>query len=262
MNVLLSQLAGLPIALEFLTLIRLRQVQQHHTRTFAQALGWYPVVGLLIGALLLALDRVLSELLPAAPVAALLVAALALISGGLHLDGIADTADGLAVQGDRARRLEVMRAGNIGPAGVTALVLLLLVQWTTLASLDDPFRSGALLLAPALARWTVVPVALVFKPARPDGLGQTIRDGLWPTAAPLATIITLAASMTLFGATGSLLVLAATAAALLTAGAATRLLRGVTGDVFGAAIEIAQAVAWLAILMTQQRDWLEPTFLT
>lgn len=256
------QLAGLAIALEFLTPLRLRRVQQHDTRTFAQALGWYPAIGLLIGGLLLALDSGLSELLPPAPVAALLVAALALLSGGLHLDGVADTADGMAVQGDRSRRLNVMRAGDIGPAGVMALALLLLIQWSALVSLEAPFRSGALLLAPALARWTVVPVALVFKPARPDGLGQTIRRGLWPITAPFATIIALAASIALFGAAGLLIVFAAAAAALILAGAAARLFGGVTGDVFGAAIEVSQAVAWLALLVAQQRDWLDPTLLS
>lgn len=262
MNALVRQLAGLPIALEFLTPLRLRRVRQHETRTFAQALGWYPAIGLLIGGLLLGLDRALSELLPAAPVAALLVVALALLSGGLHLDGVADTADALAVQGNHSRRLEVMRTGDTGPAGVMALVLVLLVQWSALVALHDPFRSGALLLAPALARWTVVPVASVFKPARSDGLGQTLRTGLWPIAAPLATAIALAASVVLFGDPGILLLLVAGVAALTVAGAAARLLRGVSGDVFGAAIEVAQAVSWLAILAAQQRDWLEPTLLT
>jgi len=254
-------LAGLPIALEFLTPLRFRRVQQYDTRTFAEALGWYPAIGLLIGAVLVALDRGLTELLPAAPTAALLMATLVFLSGGLHLDGIADMADGLAVQGDRSRRLEVMRAGDSGPAGVMALVLVLIVGWSALVSLADPYRAGALLLAPALGRWTVVPVALAFRPARPDGLGQTIRDGLWPIAAPLATLIVLTATVALFGAAGLLVLLTAGASALIVAGAAARLLGGVTGDVFGAAIEVAQLVGWLAILAAQQRDWLEPMFL-
>ena len=96
-------------------------------RAFGEALAWFPLVGLLLGLLLLGIDRTLSHMLPSAPVSALLLAALALLSGGLHLDGVADTADGMAVQGDRATRLSVMSAGNIGPAGVMALALVLLV---------------------------------------------------------------------------------------------------------------------------------------
>ena len=65
--------------------------------------------------------------LPVAPRSALLLAGLALLSGGLHLDGVADTADGMALQGDRAARLGVMSEGNTGPAGVMSLVLVLLI---------------------------------------------------------------------------------------------------------------------------------------
>ena len=115
-------LSGSLVALEFLTPWRLRRVQTYSDRTFAEALGWYPAIGLLIGVVLMAVDRfVLSELWSPLPAAALLVALLALASGGLHLDGVADTADGLALQGDRAERLTVMSEGNTGPAGVMAL---------------------------------------------------------------------------------------------------------------------------------------------
>ncbi len=258
MTALRRTLAALPIALEFLTPLRLRPVRRHEDRVFAEALGWYPAVGLLIGLVLFALDRGLSEILPPGPTAALLVAALTLTSGGLHLDGLADTADGIAVQGDSQRRLEVMRAGNVGPAGVMALVIALLVGWSALASLEDPIRAGALVLGPALGRWGVVPVAALFPPARTSGLGQTIYAGVWPVAAPLATAIAAFATILLFGAAGLLLMLAAAGGALIAAAAAARQLRGVTGDVFGASIEVAQVVAWLTILAAHERGWIEP----
>lgn len=261
MSALQRFLAGLPIALEFLTPLRLRRVQQYEDRVFAGSVAWYPAIGLLIGLGLLALDRGLSELLPAAPTTALLVAALALVSGGLHLDGVADTADGLAVQGDRDRRLEVMRDGTAGPAGVLALVIVLLVGWSALVSLEDPVRSGAIVLGPAIGRWAVIPIAVLFSPARPGGLGQTIHHGLWPIIAPFGAATIVIASAMLFGVAGLGVMVVATAAALLVAAAAARLLRGVTGDVFGAAIEVAQVVAWLSIIAADQRGWLEPALL-
>lgn len=261
MTALTRVLGALPIALEFLTPLRLRPVRQHEDPVFAEAIGWYPAVGLLIGLLLLALDRGLSEILPPGPTATLLVAVLALASGGLHLDGLADTADGIAVQGDRERRLEVMRAGNTGPAGVITLVIVLLAAWSVIASLPDPVRSGALVLAPALSRWAVIPVAMAFPPARAGGLGQTIYAGLWPIAAPLGTTIAVVAATLLFGFAGLLVVLAAAAGALVVAGAAARQLQGVTGDVFGASIEVAQVVAWLTILAAYERDWIEPALI-
>lgn len=250
------------VALEFLTPLRLRRVAIWDDRTFALAAAWFPLIGLGIGALLLGLDRGLDRLLPVAPASALLVAALALLSGGLHLDGVADTADGLAVQGDRATRLGVMSEGNTGAAGVMALALVLLVQWSALASLEAPLRTPALLLAPALGRWAVTPVAAVFRPARPRGIGHALQQGIWPVAAPLSTVLAAGAPVALFGPPGLVLVLVAGVAALTVAGAAARMLDGVTGDTFGASIEVAQAAVLLAIVAAGQHGWLEPTFLT
>lgn len=248
-------LAAIPIALEFLTPLRLRRVQTYDDRTFAQALGWYPLVGLLIGAVLALLDRGLTELLPPAPAAALLVAMLALVSGGLHLDGVADTADGMAVQGDRAERLGVMSEGNTGPAGVMALVLVLLAEWAAISSIPTEARSAALLVAPVIARWTVVPVGALFHPARPRGLGHAIHAGLWPAAAPIATVTALAVAGVTFGVAGLVLVAIGGLAAVLIGGAASRLIEGVTGDVFGAGIEVAQVVVWFAIVAAVGRGW-------
>ncbi len=248
-------LAAIPIALEFLTPLRLRRVQTYDDQTFARALGWYPLIGLLIGGALALLDRGLTQLLPPAPVAALLVAILALLSGGLHLDGVADTADGMAVQGDRAERLGVMSEGNTGPAGVMALVLVLLAEWAAIASLPDPARGAALVLAPVIARWTVVPVGALFRPARPRGLGHSIHAGLWPLAAPIATLTAVVAGALTFGVAGVVLVAIGGLAAVLIAAAAARMIEGVTGDVFGAGIEVAQVVTWLAIIAAVDQGW-------
>jgi adenosylcobinamide-GDP ribazoletransferase len=249
-------LSGALVALEFLTPLRLRRVPRESDDRFAEALGWYPLIGLLIGVIVLCADRGLSRLLPASPVAAIDVALLALLSAGLHLDGVADTADGLALQGDRAERLGIMSEGNTGPAGVMALVIVLIAGWSALASLPAPVRSGGLVLAPVLARWTVVPVALLFRPARPRGLGYLMHRALWPVAGPLATAIAVACAVVLFGVAGLVLVAIAALAAVGVAAAANRMLEGVTGDVFGAAIEIAQIVVWYALIAAATRGWI------
>jgi adenosylcobinamide-GDP ribazoletransferase len=244
------------VALEFLTPLRLRRVQTWDDRTFGAALAWYPFVGLLIGALLVALDRGLGQLLPAGPASALVLAALALFSGGLHLDGVADTADGMALQGDRAARLGVMAEGNTGPAGVMALVLVLLIQWAGLSALEDPVRSPAILLAPALARWGVVPVVVLFRPARPRGLGHALHQGAWPLAAPIATMTAGFAAVVLFGLGGVVLIAMAALLALIVAWSASRMLGGVTGDTYGACIEVAFAAVVLAAAAAGHRGWL------
>ena len=258
MGTLARYLNGALVACEFLTPLRLRRVQTYDDRVFAEALGWYPLAGLLIGAMLVLADRGLSQLLPPGPTAVLMVALLALASGGLHLDGVADTADGMAMQGDRAARLGVMSEGNTGPAGVMALVLVLLAEWAALSSLPDPVRAPALLLAPVLARWTVVPVGIIFAPARPRGLGHAMQQGLWPAAAPLATVIAVVVAVAMFGAPGLVLVLIAAVAAVILAGSAARMLEGVTGDVFGAGIEVAQVVVWMSLIAAANRGWIAP----
>ncbi|MGE3856424.1 MAG: adenosylcobinamide-GDP ribazoletransferase [Dehalococcoidia bacterium] len=258
MSTLGRYLNGAVVACEFLTPLRLRRVQTYEDRVFAEALGWYPLAGLLIGGMLVLADRGLSQLLPPGPTAVLLVALLALASGGLHLDGVADTADGMAMQGDRAARLGVMSEGNTGPAGVMALVLVLLAEWAALSSLPEPVRASALLIAPVLARWTVVPVGVIFPPARPRGLGHAMQQGLWPAAAPLATLIGAAAAVALFGLPGLVLVLIAGVAAVILAGSAARMLEGVTGDVFGAGIEVAQVVVWMSLVAATNKGWIAP----
>ncbi len=247
------------IALEFLTMLRLRRVHTWDDARFGSALAWFPAVGLVLGGTLLGLDHALSELLPGAPVAAVLLAALALATGGLHLDGVADTADGLAAQRGRETRLAIMREGTTGPAGVMALVLLLIAQWSALAALEGAARPAALLLAPALARWAVVPAAVAYRPARPSGLGHAVATALWPFAAPFATATAAATAIVLFGAAGLALLALAAGAALITAAASARMFGGITGDTYGAAVELAQTVVWLAIVAGAARGWLVPT---
>lgn len=257
-----AQLASLLIALEFITPLRLRAVRTWDDRSFGRALGWYPAIGLLIGLGLALIDSLLADLLPREVVAAVLIAFLAVISAGLHLDGVADTADGMALQGDRAQRLGVMAAGNVGPAGVMSLVIVLIVQWSALAALDGDVRTAGLVLAPALARWSVAPIAVLFPPARPRGLGYALRQGAWPLAAPLSAVIAFAASAVLFGAGGLVLPLIAFAGALILSAAAARMLDGVTGDTHGAAIEIAQATTLIALVAASSEGWLDPLLFT
>lgn len=255
-------LASTLVALEFLTPLRVRRVEVWDDRTFGVAAGWFPLIGLGLGGVLLALDGVLGRLLPPGATGALLLAALALLTGGIHLDGVADTADGLAVQGDRATRLGVMSEGTTGAAGVMALALVVLVQWTAISALAPPYRAGALLLAPALGRWAVTPVAMIFPPARPRGLGHALHQGNWAIAGPIAAMLSFGAAAVLFGPGGLLLPLAAGLGGVVLAAAAARMLGGVTGDTFGAAIEVSQTVVLLFLVACAQRGWLTPSLFT
>jgi len=113
---------------------------------------FFPLVGGMIGGLLMGLDWLLGHVLPEAPRAALVVVAWAIATGGLHLDGLADTADGLMAAGDRRRRLEAMADPRVGAFGALAVAGLLLLKWSALSPLPGRLRMGALALAPALSR--------------------------------------------------------------------------------------------------------------
>jgi adenosylcobinamide-GDP ribazoletransferase len=181
--------------------------------------------------------------------AALAVAALALATGGLHLDGLADTVDGLsASRGDRDRALEVMRRGDVGPLGAAALVLVLLVQVTALARALPQAGPAALLVAAAAAR-TVLPVlcARGVPAARPGGLGATVAGSVPRAVAALALLATAGAATLPEGLRGAAAVVAGCLGGALLGARAVRRLGGVTGDVLGAAVEAGTAAALVVL---------------
>ncbi|WP_030765717.1 adenosylcobinamide-GDP ribazoletransferase [Streptomyces sp. NRRL F-2664] len=220
-----------------------------------------PLAGLAVG-VLAAVPGVLLLLLGAGPLlaAAVTVAVPAALTRGLHLDGLADTADGLGSAKPADEALRIMKRSDIGPFGVIALVVVLLVQTAALAqAYADSWIRGALAavvaavaarLAMALAAREGVP------PARPEGLGAAVA-GVLPrtTAAALAALVTAAAAAAALPAG---LPAAARAAAAVLAGllAADVLLRrcvrrfdGVTGDVFGALSEVAATAALIVLAL-------------
>lgn len=235
------------IALQFLTRIPVRMRAPPSEIELGRSLLFYPVVGLLIGGLLVAADSALSHA-PMLPRAALVLAAWVLITGALHLDGLADSADAwIGGHGDRERTLAIMKDPCSGPVGVTALVLTLLLKFAALASLPDPMRVPALLLAAISAR-TLLPLLFLTTPyARPVGLGATLAAHLPRRAAALIVAIAAVALITALGmaAVGALIAALATFAVL------RRLMHqrlgGTTGDTAGALVELAECAVLIAL---------------
>ena len=186
---------------------------------------------------------------PALAVAVVALALLALGSRALHLDGLSDVADGLTASYDRERSLAVMKGGTAGPAGVTAVVLVLGAQAAALATFVGDARSsviaGAAVCASRAALW--ITCAGPVPPARPDGLGATFTrrvPGWWA----LLGWAGLAAAATLVHPwRGPLAVGLAALVVLLLVLRSVRRFGGVTGDVFGAAIELALATLLVAL---------------
>jgi adenosylcobinamide-GDP ribazoletransferase len=187
---------------------------------------------------------------PPLAVAVVAFAVLALGSRALHLDGLSDVADGLTASYDRERSLAVMRSGTAGPAGVAAVVLVLGAQTAALSAYvaDDvrlPVVAGAAVCASRAALWLTCATGV--PAARKDGLGSSF-TGRVPGWWTLLGWIALAAAATLVDPTrGPLAVGIAALVVLLLTARCVRRFGGVTGDVFGAAIELALASLLLAL---------------
>ena len=211
-------------------------------RDLGRAAAAFPVVGALVGAIVALVDLVFSRALASNIASVLDIACLALVTGGMHLDGLADTADGLAAGPDRPARLAAMRDSRIGAAAASALVLTIVLEVTALSSIVGANRIGALIGALAVSRWCMA-VALRFShPARPDGLGAAFSQGTRAVDLVIATVsafvIVLATGMPLI-ATFAM----ATAVVVLLSTVAKRRFGGGTGDVYGAIGELGFAGA-------------------
>lgn len=200
----------------------------------------FPAVGLVLGLCVTGLAFGLRAFLPPLLLAVFVVALLAVLTGGLHLDGFADVFDAVGGgRGDRARMLSIMRDSRIGAHGAAALVLLLMAKVLATGQAIERRDFVALLAFPAIARWAVVPLIVLFPYARREGLGRAFSGEAGPgqlaIAAALVLVIVAALGVRLLLPT-----VAATLGVCLLGLWMRRHLGGLTGDVYGAAIELAE----------------------
>jgi adenosylcobinamide-GDP ribazoletransferase len=238
---LFTILSSFWLALGFLTVLPARQVE-FRPGALGQAGAWFPFVGLLMGALLTGVFWLSDQLFPPLLVGGLTTAAWALLTGALHLDGFADCCDGLLASTTPQRRLEIMRDPRTGAFAVAGLALLLLLKTAAIASLAAPIP--ALLLTPVYGRWLILLVAHQ-KPAQKSGMGVDFAAGLTPTVLAAALIVPVGLFLVFFSGRTYMAVLLAHIVARLLVSAAERRLGGVTGDVFGMTVELAEATMLL-----------------
>ncbi len=219
--------------------------------------AWLPLVGLVVGSLAGAAAWGASSLFGPSPLLAGLVgcACWVAVTGGLHLDGVADCGDGLPVEAPRERRLEIMKDSRLGTFGGTSLIFNLLLKTAAIGTLASRAASiGELAaycaLAGLLARAQIF-IAMRFPSARPGGMGDAFRQGtrLWHAA--LATAFALAACLC-FGPRGCVALGVALAASFGVLFYAWRRLGGVTGDVFGCSVETTE---WAVLLSLCWNGW-------
>jgi adenosylcobinamide-GDP ribazoletransferase len=233
----------LVLATVFLSRVPLR-VGKVEDGELARALPFFPLVGLGLGAVLAGVASIAGGHLAPPLTAVILVACLAALTGGLHLDGLADVFDAWGGGGrDRERMLAIMRDSRVGAHGAVAVALVLIAKVLALAEVLQHGATASLIAFPAVARSIVVALIVGFPYAREEGLGRAFRSER--PAARLTVAIVPVVVLALW--CGWLMPLAvAFALTVVFAWRVNRMLGGLTGDVYGAAIELGEVVFLVA----------------
>jgi len=235
------------ISLQFLTIIPLPFDTRCEKDDLGRSTAVFPLAGLTIGALLVALNWLVAPWLARPLTDALLITALAAVTGALHLDGLADVCDGLAARGGRERFLAVMKDSHVGAVGAVALVLGLLLKWQALLAVPLEYKWQALLLFPVLARFGQVQTIVYARNARQDGLGLTMIGGAGTVQLLVAWGMALAAAWLLLGTTGLVVLFVVMVCTWLLKAWFQRRLGGITGDVIGCINELNEILVLIII---------------
>lgn len=240
------------IALQFLTRLPVRLSSVPDEISVARSLAYYPLVGLIIGALLTGLAWLLMD----APVflsAALVLLGWVLLTGGLHIDGLADSMDAwVGGLGDREKTLAIMKDAYCGPAGVVAIVLLLLLKFAALHAILQSDHLMMIVLSPLLGR-TVILLLFVTTPyVRSNGLGSAIVSQLPRNLIMLVFVVTLSAVFLSLGINSlwlmSIMLLVFIGLRVLM----MQRIGGMTGDVAGALLEVTELAVLISIALVYQ----------
>ena len=233
-------------ALQFLTVLPVPRRFRGAGADLERCAPFFPLVGLLVGALAALFDFLVSQLLPPAIASTLTVLILVKLTGGLHMDGLADTADGFFSARDRETMLAIMRDSRIGAMGVMAIVFVILIKVGALTTLELPRRTALILLTPVAGRVAPLAMMTALPYARPEGglASRFLRRRSRANAVWGACFLVIAGGLLAqrMGVAAAVLALAATAAV---SAYSRRKIGGFTGDTLGAACEIAESTVLL-----------------
>ena len=233
-------------ALQFLTITPPIIRRAFSAREMAGAVGFYPLIGLLLGGGLIGGAALADRFFPQPLSAALTLTLWVALTGGLHVDGFLDACDGLLGGATPERRMEIMRDHPIGAFAFAGGVLLFLLKFSALMSLRATgWQFAALLLAPALGRWTMTLAVAGFPYARPSGLGLELKAHVTWREVALASVTVLLAACFLAYWQGLIALIVAVLTLLAVVSFTLRRIPGLTGDLYGTVCELVE----LAVLL-------------
>ena len=243
-------IAEFPLAISFLTILPVIDRRPASEETVAASFAWFPIVGLLIGVALVGEDWLLAFFFAQVIRSVLIVISLTVITGAVHLDGLADTADALGAGRDRERALDILHDSRVGTFGASAIFFDLTLKILALSTLAGGRRYAALIIAPTLARFAMVMVGVGIPYLRQSGAGTAFLNsqslGWRRRVAVVFLIIDCAILLSPFRTVGALAVSIALLIAFLMHLFYRRWLGGVTGDLIGACGELVE----IAVLVT------------
>lgn len=253
-----------PAALRFLTIIYVPTWREESAGEVGRSTVWFPLVGLIIGLILVGLEWIFNLFLPNAVTNGLLIVSLVVITGALHLDGFVDTCDGIAGHKSAEERWKVMHDSRAGAFGIVGVALLLIMKFVLLNSIPPGLIPVVLVLMPVIGRWAMVYAVFTYPYARPDGLGKAFKQGTGWQRFTVATVITLAAATLvswtsdlnyfyLAGVVGMFVIWIITVCA---SGYFKRKFSGLTGDTYGAVNELAEAGVLLMVSIAAFNNWI------
>ena len=243
-------------ALRFLTIIPLPGRREVSPEEVGRSIVYFPLVGLIIGLILVGLNWLMGLFLPSALVDVLLVVSLVAISGAFHLDGFVDTCDGMVGHKTVKGRWRVMGDSRVGAFGIIGVCCLLLVKYVSLSNVPESWLVETLVLMPVVSRWAMVYAVFAYPYAKPSGLGKAFKQGAsWPRFV-IATVITLAVAVILAQLTGFIIMLAIWVTVVAMAAYLKGKFGGLTGDTYGAINEVAEVCLLILVCLLAHLRWL------
>ncbi|MFH1540927.1 MAG: adenosylcobinamide-GDP ribazoletransferase [Elusimicrobiota bacterium] len=236
-------------AISFLTII---PVPKKFSLEFKHSVIFFPLVGLFIGGILILINYLSSFLFSKNVVDMVVIVSLIIITGGLHLDGFADTCDGFYAGKDKSDSLRIMDDAHIGTMGVAGLFCILGLKFFALQSIPQKIIYPALLFFPILSRWNLVFACTISKSAKNEGLGKTFIGTVSKNDLVIATIITFFVSLILFKTKGILILIATLLITVLFLKYVIKKIDGITGDILGALNEICEIFVLLILCINEK----------
>lgn len=240
--------------LQFLTRLKVSHQTNWSPEIFGRSVRYFPLIGTIIGLALVVVNLFLGKHVPPNVLAVILITTEIVITGGLHGDGLMDTADGIFSGRNRERMLEIMKDSRVGANGVMAFCLVVLLKWSLLMDMTPSHLTAALFIMPVVSRFAMVVGITCFPYARPDGMGKAFaqyagKKALFIAAFLTGVLVLLCATVFLAGKPALAALAAVLVFIVLFGNYVKGILGGLTGDTYGAITELSEIVVLFVFLI-------------